>query len=371
MIKQKVYDLAGTNCESLGSDLEFQIKQTAAQHEDAWAGVGQAPGLKIWRIEKFHVKAWPDNLYGTFYSGDSYILLNTYKDEGNELHYDIHFWLGQNTSLDEAGTAAYKTVELDTFLDDKPVQHREVEGFESKLFLSYFKQGLYILEGGVDSGFFHVIPEDYKPRLLRVKGLYKHVHVRQFPLDRKSLNSGDVFLLDFGKKIYQFIGADAGVFEKHKASEVVANLKEKRGFHIDLIVLDQDSPTSDDEEFWQVIGGRGEIVNEPKDSDVMENKKTDLKLFRLSDKTGNLNFEFVAEGGAINASCFNSDDVFLLDKGYIIYIWIGKNSSREEKKSGMRYATKYIADNHENLPLPITVVPESAQHNVIPGLLRS
>ena len=39
---------------------------------------------------------------------------------------------------DEYGTAAYKTVELDTFLDDKAVQYREVQGSESRLFLSYF-----------------------------------------------------------------------------------------------------------------------------------------------------------------------------------------------------------------------------------------
>ena len=47
---------------------------------------------------------------------------------------------------DEYGTAAYKTVELDTFLNDKPVQHREVEGFESDLFKSYFKNGLTWVE---------------------------------------------------------------------------------------------------------------------------------------------------------------------------------------------------------------------------------
>lgn len=39
---------------------------------------------------------------------------------------------------DEYGTAAYKTVELDTYLDDAAVQHREVQGSESKRFLSLF-----------------------------------------------------------------------------------------------------------------------------------------------------------------------------------------------------------------------------------------
>jgi len=51
--------------------------------------------------------------------------MNTYVEEGKEAKkYDLHFWLGQNTTQDEAGTAAYKTVELDTLLGDVPVQHR-------------------------------------------------------------------------------------------------------------------------------------------------------------------------------------------------------------------------------------------------------
>lgn len=43
---------------------------------------------------------------------------------------------------DEYGTAAYKTVELDTYLDDGATQHREVQGKESELFRSYFKKGI-------------------------------------------------------------------------------------------------------------------------------------------------------------------------------------------------------------------------------------
>tara|TARA_R110002050_G_scaffold10783_2_gene36570 strand:+ start:69 stop:260 length:192 start_codon:yes stop_codon:yes gene_type:complete len=35
--------------------------------------------VQIWRVEKFEVKEWPEEEYGRFYEGDSYIILRTYK----------------------------------------------------------------------------------------------------------------------------------------------------------------------------------------------------------------------------------------------------------------------------------------------------
>jgi hypothetical protein len=43
------------------------------------------------------VKKWPKEDYGSFYQGDSYIVLRTYMEK-NKFLYDIFFWLGTDTT---------------------------------------------------------------------------------------------------------------------------------------------------------------------------------------------------------------------------------------------------------------------------------
>lgn len=100
--------------------------------------------------------------------------------------------------VDESGSAAYFTVNIDDMLNGKPVQHRETQGEESQLFRSYFDSITY-LTGGCDSGFKTVEPTSYKPRLLLVKGKMGKVQVSQIPLQSDLLNNGDVYIL--GKHI--------------------------------------------------------------------------------------------------------------------------------------------------------------------------
>ena len=54
-----------------------------------------------------------------------------------------------------------------------------------------------------DSGFRHVKPTEYEPRLFHFHGIKKKINVKQVPLSRKSLDSTDVFILDLGLTIYQ------------------------------------------------------------------------------------------------------------------------------------------------------------------------
>lgn len=64
---------------------------------------GQQAGLQVWRIEKFDLVAVPENLYGSFYTGDAYLILNTIKQRSGNLQYDLHFWLGEDRTRSRMG----------------------------------------------------------------------------------------------------------------------------------------------------------------------------------------------------------------------------------------------------------------------------
>ena len=91
------------------------------------------------------------------------------------------FWIGEESTQDEYGTAAYKTVELDDLLDGVPVQYRECEGQESERFQQLFPSINY-REGGVASGFRTVGPENYSSRLLWVRKCKHAVRVLEVML---------------------------------------------------------------------------------------------------------------------------------------------------------------------------------------------
>lgn len=342
--------LEDSNCAALGSKLNRSVKLEAAKGEEAWNGCGQKPGVEIWRIEKFKVKHWPKDQYGTFYDGDSYIVLNTYKvPDVEKLLYNVHFWLGKDTSQDEQGTAAYKTVELDDLLGDLPVQYREVQGSETDIFLDLFGGNITLLRGGIDSGFNRVKKEDYKPRLLQCKGKRNRVRVTEVDVKLDSLNHGDVFLLDTGMMIYEWHGKGSGVSEKNKGRDIRMGLVEQRGGKPKNEVVDG---VEDNEAFWKVLNdgnvpGVDDIKEATPDEEV---KKVDKRLFKVSEDSGELE---VTEEKEVSKDVLESDDVYLLDVGNCLYCWIGKTATKSEKAKGMEHAVAYLSKDGRTNSCPV------------------
>lgn len=310
--------------------------------DEAFEGAGLTPGLEIWRIEKLKVVKQDPKTYGKFYTGDSYICLLTKKVE-NRFEWDIHFWLGSETTQDEAGICAYKTVELDDSLGGYPVQYREVQKHESKKFLDIFPLGIEYLEGGIDSGFTKVDRDAYRKRLLHVKGK-RNIRIEEVDLTYKSLNHGDVFVLDDGKTIYCWNGKDSSKRERVKAAEIARKIKDdERGGKSRIILID--SGHDNENGFFKALGDRGPIKSAEEGGDDVEYEKQDkieICLYRVSDASGELKIEEAAKQ-PLNKEHLDSDDCFILDTGPAgVFSWIGKGCTTNEKKAAMNNAMKFI-----------------------------
>ncbi|CAN4118465.1 unnamed protein product [Withania somnifera] len=309
--------------------------------EPAFQGAGQKPGTEIWRIENFQPVPVPKSEYGKFYSGDSYIVLQTTCGRAGTYWHDIHFWIGKDTSQDEAGTAAIKTVELDAILGGRAVQHREIQGHESDKFLSYFKPCIIPLEGGVASGFKKPEEEIFERRLYVCKGK-RVVRMKQVPFSRSSLNHDDVFILDTEDKVYQFNGANSNIQERAKALEVIQLLKEK--YHdgvCDVAIIEDGNlqSESDSGSFWVLFGGFAPISKKVATEDDIVPERTTAKLYSITD--GQVN-----SLGELTKSILENDKCYILDCGSEVFTWVGRHTQLEERKSTIQAAEEYLADQN-------------------------
>ncbi|KAG4162540.1 hypothetical protein ERO13_D01G120500v2 [Gossypium hirsutum] len=318
--------------------------------DPAFQGVGQKPGTEIWRIENFQPVPLQKSDYGKFYMGDSYIVLHTIHSKAGSHMYDIHFWIGKDTSQDEAGAAAIKTVELDAALGGRAVQHRELQGHESDKFLSYFKPCIVPLEGGVASGFKTPEEEVFETRLYICKGK-RVVKLKQIPFARSSLNHDDVFILDTENKIYQFNGANSNIQERAKALEIIQFLKEKyHGGVCNVAIVDDGKldTESDSGEFWVLFGGFAPLGKKASSEDDVIPESTPAKLYSITEG------EVKPIEGELSKSMLENSKCYLLDCGAEIFVWIGRATQVEERKVATQSAEDFVASHNRPRATRIT-----------------
>ena len=289
--------------------------------------------------------------------GDSYIVLHTTKDH-DKLVWDIYFWIGSESSQDEYGVVSYKANELDKLLGDAPVQHREMEGNESVEFSQIFPD-IKVLDGGIDSGFRRVTEEEgflegVPKRLFRVHRAKHVTRSFQVPLSCASLNDGDAFLLDAGNVIYTWFGTQSSPFEKERTAQVAHNLAENRHGHA-RVQVDVDD---DNEEFWNLLGGKGEIQapSPTEEEEPLEHEET--KMYVLSDYGGGIKITEVPA----DKSNLVSEDVCLVDAGSRVFVWIGKDSTLREAQVAMTIVEKHLNAMGRATTTAVTRVLEGQEH---------
>ncbi|OCT63426.1 villin-1 [Xenopus laevis] len=303
------------------------------------------PGLQIWRVEKMELVPVAENSHGNFFEGDCYLLLMTHKT-GNNFTYNIHFWVGNDSSMDEQGAVAIYTIQMDDHLGGVAIQHREAQGYESDTFKGYFKHGIIYKSGGVASGMNHVETNTYNvKRLLHCKGK-KNVLAGEVPVEWSSFNLGDVFLLDLGKLIIQWNGPESNKQERLRGMTLAKDIRDReRGGRSYVGVVEGDNEEQSPQLMSimnYVLGERTQIRAVIRDEVVDQVAKTSIKLFQVSDNNGNLMVQEVATQ-PLTQDLLKHDDCYILDQaGSKIFVWKGKNASKEEKQQAMTRALNFI-----------------------------
>jgi len=86
-----------------------------------------------------------------------------------------------------------------------------------------------------------------------------------------------------------------------------------------------------------------------------------MELHRLTEdeSDGSISFTKIATGKKhMKRDLLDPTDVFVLDCGRQIYVWIGSGASKKERSSVWEYAEKYCASDEIGECTPITVVHE-------------
>ncbi|XP_026204024.1 advillin [Anabas testudineus] len=342
--------------------------------EFTFRAITHSPGIIIWRIEKMELVQVPEKSYGSFYDGDCYILLSTQKVKSS-LCYDIHYWIGIESSQDEQGAAAIYTIQLDEFLGSTPIQHREVQDHESDAFRGYFKKGIIYMKGGVASGMRHTETNTYDiKRLLQVKG-NKRVIAKEVEMSWNSFNLGDVFLLDTGKTIVQWNGPNSNRQERLKGMMLAKDIRDReRGGRAEIRVIEGDEEDTSPQNMAilnDVLGERTcTLTDGPPDETIDQEQKANLTLYHVSDADGQMKVTEVATRPLVQ-DLLNHEDCYILDQGGAkIFVWKGKKANKAERQAAMTRALDFIKTNNYPITTNVETVNDGAESALFKQLFQ-
>ncbi|KAH0999377.1 hypothetical protein HUJ05_005174 [Dendroctonus ponderosae] len=288
-----------------------------------------------------NVLALTKDQYGTFYDTESYIIYAasqygqssgidsvTRDIKGKEIEYHIHFWLGQNTTPEKSGVAAYKTVELDSMLNCSTTQHRETQENESDRFLSYFKTGYRILKPAIIQN-----GNKQLPKLYRVKGKCTPALIEMNSVSWENFRSSDVFIIKAPQTVFVWVGRAANVEEKRHATIISQEMKDQYKISNVVFVDDGYEKTIDSDiqkQFSKYLPLEKRVVLPDNGNENGEagNPKYNLRLYKCSENNGKYR---VAE------------DVYIVDQEINgIWVWVGKRVNEKEKNEALRNARGFV-----------------------------
>ncbi|XP_051771006.1 supervillin a isoform X12 [Ctenopharyngodon idella] len=306
--------------------------------------------VDVWHILEFDYSRLPKQSIGQFHEGDTYVVKWKYMIStavGKRLHSErvigpgkekcsYFFWQGRNSTVNEKGTSALMTVELD---EERGAQVQVQQGKEPPCFLQCFNGGM-IVHAGKREEEEENLQNDW--RLYCVRG-EKPIegHLLEVVCHCSSLRSRtSLILLNIPKaSMYLWHGCKAQTHTRDVGRTAANKIKEQcpleAGLHSSSKVSIQECDEgAEPQGFWEALGRRDRKAYDCMLQDPGKFNFTP-RLFQLSSASG----EFVAvefaypsrEPNLVNSMPFLQEDLytatqpalFLVDNHHEVYLWQG------------------------------------------------
>ncbi|MGH0157502.1 UNVERIFIED_CONTAM: hypothetical protein FKN15_041593 [Acipenser sinensis] len=302
------------------------------------------------------------------------------RQSSSQLLFDVHYWIGSQSSQDEQGAAAILVTQLDNYLGGSPIQYREVQDCESVKFKSYFKNGIVYKKGGLASGFKHVETNMYNiKRLLHVKGR-KNFSATEVDVSWNSFNVGDIFLLDMGKVIVQWNGPESNHPERLKGMMLSQDIRDReRGGRAQIGVVDGDNEAASPELMkimTAVLGQRtGTLKPATPDNRPDLYQKSNVRLYQCVLQT-RLHFRLYTLGFCTSDTAslptLHTGDCYIVDQGGVkIFVWKGKNATTQERQAALGRAEGFIKAKNYPSTTNVEIMNEDAESSMFKQLFKT
>lgn len=349
----------------------YPLETRPTKFDSAFDAAGEFVGLEMWEVHevKKSISVTRYEATGKLRVSNAYIALNTTAGSDGVPTYTIHFWIGSETPQASIDTAVAKCTELHLKVGGIPVHYREVEGFESSVFMSYFKaDGIEYLPM-TDS------PTN-TPRFFHVKGK-REKRIKEISASMSYLSDTDVFVLDAVDKLFVYTGKAATRYDFRLAMAYADHIKKTlRGEDFDVVQVDnapseyksflEDTTYSDlshrNAEFYSYLKDTPNVMS--LNYEVIQTDPIKLSfephLFRMKLVANrDIEFEETAIGERLSRNTLQSDSAYVLLGGGTgdftyrsLFVWVGGAADETLKHNAVSSGLLYM--HQARLPLAST-----------------
>ncbi|KAM4718297.1 supervillin a isoform 4-T4 [Anableps anableps] len=347
--------------------------------------------VEVWHILEFDYSRLPRQSIGQFHDGDTYVVKWKYmvstavgKRQNPEQQKTAgagkekccyFFWQGRNSTINEKGTSALMTVELD---EERGAQVQVLQGKEPPCFLQCFKGGM-IVHSGKREEEEESSQNDW--RLYCVRGeMEVEGHLLEVACHCSSLRSrASMVLLGVSQAlIYLWHGCKSQTHTREVARVAANRLKEhcplETGLHSSSkVTIRECDEESEPAGFWEALGRRDRKAYDCMLHDPGRFNFTP-RLYQLSSSSGEFTaVEFLypaRDPEQVNSMPFLQEDLygasqpalFLVDNHHEVYLWQGwwpqdsesTGSARirwdSDRKCAMETVLQYCRGKNEKKP---------------------